>query len=107
MVPWPIAPAAAGSYGSPMTHTVADERPLIALRNVYRTYAAAAAAFTALDDVTFDVARGELVVVVGQSGSGKSTLMNLLSGVDRPTSGEVIVGGIGVHALSERQASAW
>jgi putative ABC transport system ATP-binding protein len=45
--------------------------------------------------------------VVGQSGSGKSTLLGLIAGIDRPTRGEVLVGGTAVHALSERDTSAW
>jgi putative ABC transport system ATP-binding protein len=81
--------------------------PLIALRDVTRTFTTPAGAFTALAEVSLDIERGEFVVVVGQSGSGKSTLLGLISGIDRPTRGEVVVGGTAVHALSERHISAW
>jgi putative ABC transport system ATP-binding protein len=84
-----------------------EQAPLIALHNVTRRYAAGTGTFTALDDISLDVERGEFVVLVGQSGSGKSTLLNILAGVDRPSSGEVVVSGVAVHALSERETSAW
>jgi putative ABC transport system ATP-binding protein len=57
--------------------------------------------------VSLTIDRGEFAVVVGQSGSGKSTLLGLLSGIDRPTRGEVFVGDTAVHALSERAMSSW
>ncbi|MFI5312043.1 MAG: ABC transporter ATP-binding protein [Gemmatimonadales bacterium] len=81
--------------------------PLISLRGVTKLYPRAGGTFTALSGVTLTIARGGFVVVVGESGSGKSTLLGLLSGVDRPTSGEVLVGGTAVHTLGERAMSAW
>jgi putative ABC transport system ATP-binding protein len=58
---------------------------------------------TALDGVTLAVARGELVSVIGPSGSGKSTLLNLVGGLDRPTEGEVRVGGEALARLSDNE----
>ena len=81
--------------------------PLISLREVTKTYPSASGVFTALADVSLTIDQGEFVVVVGQSGSGKSTLLGLLSGIDRPTRGEVVVGGTAVHALPESAMSAW
>jgi putative ABC transport system ATP-binding protein len=81
--------------------------PLIALRGVGKTYAAAAGPFHALTDVDVEIRRGEFVAIIGQSGSGKSTLLNVLAGIDRPSSGEVIIDGVAVHGLSERALSAW
>ncbi len=81
--------------------------PLISLREVGKTYLSAGGEFTALANVNLTVARGGFVVILGESGSGKSTFLNLLSGVDRPTTGEVHVGATAVHALPEREISAW
>ncbi|MEX2177598.1 MAG: ABC transporter ATP-binding protein [Gemmatimonadaceae bacterium] len=82
-------------------------QPLIALRGVTKTFPIAAGEFTALAGVTIEIEKGEFVAVVGQSGSGKSTLLGLVSGIDRPTRGEVHVGGTAVHLLREREMSAW
>ena len=90
-----------------MNITPQSVAPVIALRRVTKNYPTAAGAFTALDDVSLTIDRGEFVVVAGASGSGKSTLLGLLAGIDRPTQGEVFVGGVAVHTLSERAMSAW
>lgn len=81
--------------------------PLIVLRDVSKTFPGATGPFNALTGVNLSIDQGEFVVVVGQSGSGKSTLLALLAGIDRPTHGEVVVGGTAVHSLSERQMSSW
>lgn len=81
--------------------------PLIDIRGVSRTYATAGKSFSALSNIDLSIDKGEFVVVVGQSGSGKSTLLGLLSGIDRPTSGEVHVAGTAVHSLPERAISKW
>ena len=81
--------------------------PLIQLRGVSKQYPTAAGSFTALAGLDLSILRGEFVAVVGESGSGKSTLLSLVSGIDRPTTGELIVDGTPVHALSESAMSAW
>ena len=86
---------------------VERERPLVRLRNVVKTYATGAGGFTALRDVTADFYRGELVVVVGKSGAGKSTLVNMMTGVDALTAGEVWVGDTPVHDLAEDRMALW
>jgi putative ABC transport system ATP-binding protein len=80
---------------------------LIMLNQVVKTYESAAGAFTALKGIDLQVNEGEFVAVVGKSGSGKSTLLNVLAGIDRPTEGEVVVGGTPVHELSEGRIAAW
>ena len=79
----------------------------IELRRVTKMYHGEAGAFPALKAIDLCVDAGESVAVIGKSGSGKSTLLNMLTGMDRPTSGQVLVGNTSVHALSERQLAAW
>src|SRR5436190_5277479 len=90
------------------TNRAADGRSahLIDLRQVEKTYQSAAGSFTALKRVDLQIDRGEFVAIIGKSGSGKSTLINMVTGIDRPTSGEVLVGGVPVHTLSEGQMAA-
>jgi len=80
---------------------------LIELRDVSKIYETAAGNFTALEDVDIQVDPGEFVAVIGKSGSGKSTLVNMITGIDRPTSGQVLVGDTAVHTLSEGKIAVW
>jgi len=80
---------------------------LIELRQVVKIYEGAAGTFYALKDIDLRVDPGEFVAVVGKSGSGKSTLINMITGIDRPTSGEVLVGDTAVHTLNEGQIAEW
>lgn len=61
----------------------------------------------ALKDVTFSVEKGEFVAIMGESGSGKTTLLNILAALDRPTSGEVILGGKSLSSIREKEISAF
>src|SRR5687767_2071848 len=81
--------------------------PLIDVRQVSKIYNSPSGSFTALQRVSLQVQAGEFVAVVGKSGSGKSTLINLIAGIDRPTSGDVNVAGTPVHALSQEQLAIW
>jgi putative ABC transport system ATP-binding protein len=80
---------------------------LIELRDVIKTYETGAGDVSVLKDITLQVQPGEFVSVVGPSGSGKSTLLNMITGIDRPTEGEVFVGGEAVHALNENKLAHW
>jgi putative ABC transport system ATP-binding protein len=80
---------------------------LISLRNVTKVYPGAAGGVPAVAGISLDIEAGSFVAMIGQSGCGKSTLLSLISGVDRPTTGEVIVDGTAVHSLSERTMSSW
>ena len=79
----------------------------IEMRDVVKTFRTAAGPFTALKSVNLRVNKGEFVAVIGKSGSGKSTLLNMLTGIDRPTAGEVYVGDTAVHKLSEGRLAKW
>ncbi|MFP4440245.1 MAG: ABC transporter ATP-binding protein [Chloroflexaceae bacterium] len=80
---------------------------LIELRKVVKTYQSAAGTFTALKGIDLSIGTGEFVGIIGKSGSGKSTLINMITGIDRPTSGEVLVGDSAVHKLNEGQMAVW
>jgi putative ABC transport system ATP-binding protein len=80
---------------------------LVDLRQVVKTFESAAGVFTALKGIDMKVGAGEFLSIVGKSGSGKSTLINMIAGIDRPTSGEVLVGETAVHALKEGQIAIW
>jgi putative ABC transport system ATP-binding protein len=82
-------------------------RRLIDLRTVVKDYPTPAGDFRALYGIDLAIAPGEFVAVHGKSGSGKSTLVNMISGIDRPTSGEVYVDGTAVHTLPENEMARW
>ena len=81
--------------------------PLIDLRGVVKTYHSLAGEVTALKGIDLQVSAGEFLVVTGKSGAGKTTLVNLLTGLDRATSGEIWVAGTPVHRLSSDQTARW
>ncbi|MFK3960854.1 ATP-binding cassette domain-containing protein [Bacillus hwajinpoensis] len=76
---------------------------ILQIENLSKVYGKGETAVKALDDVSFSVKKGEFVVIIGPSGSGKSTLLHLLGGVDRPTSGNVLVDNTNIYQLDETQ----
>ncbi len=81
--------------------------PIVEIRELSKIYHQGDIDVTALDRVSLDIAPGEFVVLMGPSGSGKSTLLHLLAGIDRATSGTVLVQGINVANLNESQLADW
>ena len=79
----------------------------VSLRGVVKVYRGAAGSFTALNGIDLQVESGAFVSIVGKSGSGKSTLINVITGIDRPSSGQVFVAGTPVHALTEEHIAVW
>jgi len=83
------------------------DKYLIQLNNVLKAYKTEAGDFLALKNISLSVGTGEFVGVIGKSGSGKSTLINMITGIDRPTKGEVIVADTPIHTLNEGRMAQW
>ncbi len=81
--------------------------PLIAIRDVSRRYVRGADDIHALERVSLSIPAGHFVAFMGPSGSGKSTLLNLVSGIDRPDEGHVVVAGQALNDLSEDDLARW
>ena len=80
---------------------------LVSLKDVSKHYPLPSGTCSALRDITLDVQAGECVAVVGKSGSGKTTLINVLTGIDAATSGDVHVAGSAIHSLSQEELAIW
>lgn len=93
-------PAGISNAGTPD-----DRNVLLSVRDVRKVYGSREAVTRALDDVSFDIAQGEFVGVMGPSGSGKSTLLNCISTIDAVTSGSIILNGRDITQLRSRQLS--
>ncbi len=85
----------------------AEQAALIQVRNVVKVYPSPSGEFTALRGVSLEVAKGEFLAVVGKSGAGKTTFVNMITGVDHLTSGEVWVDGTAIHQMNESQLALW
>ena len=75
---------------------------MIEVKNITKTYGKKQNAFRALDDVSFEIPDGKSVAIIGKSGSGKSTLMHVMSGLDHPEQGEIIVDGENILKLNRK-----
>ena len=80
---------------------------MIQLNKINKIYDGLAGKVHALKDVTLQIGQGESTVIIGKSGSGKSTLLNILSGIDRPQSGELTINGENLLVLNENQLAKW
>jgi len=79
----------------------------IEVKNLTKTFNGSDKRFTALNGVSFTIEKGELVVIAGKSGCGKSTLLNMLSGIDLPSEGEVMIEQVPIHKFKSSQLSEW
>lgn len=81
--------------------------PLIQMQAITKVFKTAAGHVTVLNQVSAQIREGEFVSIIGRSGSGKSTLVNMVTGIDHPTSGSVVIAGTVLHGLREGQLSVW
>lgn len=89
-----------------MSHTNGHQ-PIVEVKNVVKSFPVGDKDVTILKGVSLEVNQGEFVSIVGPSGNGKSTLLNMITGIDRPSDGEIMVTGQPVHRLSENKLAAW
>ena len=87
--------------------TKAEKKVLMEFKNVTKEYARGDRVFYALKDVNLTINEGEMVVILGPSGAGKSTLLNLLGGMDRASSGEIIFDGVDIAKYSDNQLTQY
>ena len=80
---------------------------IIEVKEVIKNFKVGDGEVTILKGISFEVKPGEFVSIVGPSGNGKSTLLNMITGIDRPSDGEVIVTGREVHKMSENKLASW
>ena len=81
------------------------ETPLIQVKHVRKIYRMGEEKVIALDDVSLDIYKGEILCLLGTSGSGKSTFLNMVAGLEKPSKGEIIIGGIPIHKLNEEKVT--
>ena len=93
--------------GRPATASPVPSDAFISVRHLQKAFPSPTGPVNALKGIDIRVERGEFVAVIGKSGSGKSTFINMLTGIDRPTSGEIVIGGTPIHLLDEGQMAAW
>ncbi|EPZ63938.1 adhesion component transport ATP-binding protein ABC transporter [Mycobacterium tuberculosis '98-R604 INH-RIF-EM'] len=79
-----------------------NRQPIVQLSNLSWTFREGETRRQVLDHITFDFEPGEFVALLGQSGSGKSTLLNLISGIEKPTTGDVTINGFAITQKTER-----
>ncbi len=81
--------------------------PIVRLLDIVKTYRRGAQIVPVLSGISFDIAAGEFLALMGPSGSGKSTLLNLIAGIDRPDSGQLVVAGNDIGTMDERELADW
>jgi putative ABC transport system ATP-binding protein len=83
------------------------KKAIVELKDIVKSFPVGDDEITILHSISLNIQKGEFVSIVGPSGNGKSTLLNMVTGIDRPSNGEVIVTGRPVHAMSENELAKW
>jgi putative ABC transport system ATP-binding protein len=97
-----------GSKPDSVEHVRSTSEVMIDMHGIVKTFKNAAGEFTVLKGIDLTIQRGEFVSIVGKSGSGKSTLLNMITGIDHPTHGRMVIGGKDIYTgVTESQRSKW
>jgi putative ABC transport system ATP-binding protein len=83
------------------------QAPIVEVKEVVKRFSVGDAEVAILKGISLTIGKGEFVSIVGPSGHGKSTLLNMITGIDRPSSGEIVVAGCPIHKMSEDKLAAW
>src|SRR6266545_7108907 len=101
-------PASPKPRANPNNHEMSTPEAIIDMHGIVKTFKNAAGEVTVLKGIDLTINRGEFVSIVGKSGSGKSTLLNMITGIDHPTDGRMVIGGTDIYSgVTESQRSRW
>ena len=84
-----------------------QEKSYVKLENVSKIYGSGEVKIVAVDEISFEITKGEFVIIVGPSGAGKTTVLNILGGMDKPSSGRILVDGNDIAGYSNRQLTRY
>jgi len=84
-----------------------EQLVVVSIRNLAKSYLRGSQVVPVLEDISFDIKRGEFLALMGPSGSGKSTLLNLIAGIDSADRGSIMVDGVDIATLGERELADW
>jgi ABC-type lipoprotein export system ATPase subunit len=101
-------PASSKPGFAPGSHAMSSPDAMIDMHGIVKIFKNAAGEFTVLKGIGLTINRGEFISIVGKSGSGKSTLLNMITGIDHPTGGKMVIGGTDIYTgVTESQRSRW